>query len=132
MLHPYLGQLMMSKRRGSVFFFQVAVSDKEHTLRKRLKKLAENADVSTLNGLNYVLKEVVKALLQYNDSSIHFTKLCSITAPMMQLRKWFEEFLNRELRMEDVEYTLLNTLVNADDDGEHKDDDGFYWLSHIM
>lgn len=38
----------------------------------------------------------------------------------MILRKWFEEFLNRELRREDVEYTLLNTLVNADDNDEHK------------
>ncbi|KAL8122824.1 uncharacterized protein LOC141701966 [Apium graveolens] len=122
MLHPYLGQLMMSKRRGSVFFFQVAVSDKEHTLRKRLKKLAENADVSTLNGLNYVLKEVVKALLQYNDSSIHFTHLTNLYAPMMMLRKWFEEFLNRELGRDDVEYTLLNTLVNADNDDEHKNE----------
>lgn len=35
---------------------------------------------------------------------------------MMIVRKWFEEFLNRELRRDDVEYTFLNT----DDNDEHK------------
>lgn len=99
-----------------MLFFQVAVSDKEQALQRKLKKIAENADTSTLNGLNYLLKEVVKALLQYNDSSIHFTDFCTVYAPVMGLRTRFEEYLSRELQKDEVE----NTLVNADDNDECK------------
>ncbi|KAL8127875.1 hypothetical protein AgCh_014714 [Apium graveolens] len=56
---------------------QVGVSDKERVLQRKLNHIAEVADTSSLNGLNYVLQEVIKALIQQNASSFQFSRLYS-------------------------------------------------------
>ncbi|KAK1358388.1 hypothetical protein POM88_051644 [Heracleum sosnowskyi] len=110
-LHPLFDQLMMSLQDGSLLLFQVAVSDKGHTLRRKLNNIAKKADTSTLDGLNYELKEAVKALRQCNDSCIHFTKLHKRYDSMKSLSKCFEEFLSQEL---ETHGEGENTLVNVD------------------
>lgn len=35
---------------------KVGISDKERVLQKKLNKIADSADTSTVDGLNYVLK----------------------------------------------------------------------------
>ncbi|KAL8127876.1 hypothetical protein AgCh_014715 [Apium graveolens] len=54
---------------------QVGVSDKERVLQRKLNHIAEVADTSSLNGLNYLLQEVIKALIQQNASSFQFSSL---------------------------------------------------------
>ncbi|KAK1358401.1 hypothetical protein POM88_051657 [Heracleum sosnowskyi] len=118
-IHPLLDQLMLFVQHKSLFFFQVAVSDKERVLRRKVNKIAENADASTLNGLDYVFKEVVKALLQYNYSSIHFTKLNTKYGFLESLSKNYEEFLNVELESHGKDEDIF---VNIDDSVEYKNE----------
>ncbi|KAK1358395.1 hypothetical protein POM88_051651 [Heracleum sosnowskyi] len=115
-LHPLVDLLMNFVRDGSLLFFQVAVLDKERVLRRKLNKIAENADTSTSDGLNYVFKEAVKALLQYDDSSIHFTRLYTRHGTIKNLSKNFK-FLNRELERHGKDE---NTFEKLDDNVEHK------------
>ncbi|KAK1358385.1 hypothetical protein POM88_051641 [Heracleum sosnowskyi] len=117
-LQPLLNQLMMPPRYGSVLFFQVAVSDKKRAFRRKLTRITKNADTSTLYGLKYVLKEVVNALLQCNDSSFHFTNLQTRYNSMENLSKCFQEFLYRGLKAHGKHE---NPSVNVDGNVKHKD-----------
>lgn len=100
----------------SGIFFQVAVLDKDQALRRKLNKIAKKADASTLYDPKYVFREVVKALLQYNDSSFHFTNLYTEVNYMTCTRKSFKEILNREL---DGHEKGENAWVNVDDKVEY-------------
>uniref|UniRef100_A0A165ZE24 Uncharacterized protein n=1 Tax=Daucus carota subsp. sativus TaxID=79200 RepID=A0A165ZE24_DAUCS len=60
---------------GTMLIFQVGVLDKKRILQRNLNNIAKNADTSTAYGLNCTLKEVVKALLQHDNSSLKFHDL---------------------------------------------------------
>ncbi|KAK1369016.1 hypothetical protein POM88_035108 [Heracleum sosnowskyi] len=97
---------------GSVFMVQVGISDKERVLQKKINKIADSADTSTVDGLNYVLKGVVKALLEHHDSC-RFAYFYDKFGNSMKksVRPSFEELLNREIDRFDKDE---NTLVNVD------------------
>ncbi|XP_063946798.1 uncharacterized protein LOC135151678 [Daucus carota subsp. sativus] len=59
----------------TMLIFQVGVLDKKRILQRNLNNIAKNADTSTAYGLNCTLKEVVKALLQHDNSSLKFHDL---------------------------------------------------------
>ncbi|KAK1385281.1 hypothetical protein POM88_023016 [Heracleum sosnowskyi] len=96
---------------GTMLCFQVGCSDRERVLQRKLNHIAEVADTSTLNGLNYILKEVVKALIQQNETSFHFSNLFIEYDSMESLSKRFLQIINRERDKygQDVE-----TFVNVD------------------
>ncbi|XP_074369993.1 uncharacterized protein LOC141711448 isoform X1 [Apium graveolens] len=85
---------------GTMLFLQVGVLDKKGILQRNLNNIAKNADTSTVYGLNRTLKEVVRALLQHDNSSLNFCRLilkyqCYLTRE--SLGKSFEEILSELL-----------------------------------
>ncbi|KAL8112008.1 hypothetical protein AgCh_019641 [Apium graveolens] len=81
---------------GTMLIFQVGVLDKQRVLQRKLNKIAEVADTSTLEGLNYVLKETVRALTQHdNSSSNYYSHLFEKYDTMERLGKDFRQVLDK-------------------------------------
>ncbi|KAL6583009.1 hypothetical protein OROMI_005087 [Orobanche minor] len=98
-------------RRGSVLLVQVGILDKKRELQRKLYRIAETADTYTTSGLNNVKKEVVKALLEHQDSC-HFAYLFAKYDDMEKYsRPCYRGFLETELAKFDKEE---ETFVNVD------------------
>ncbi|PNY09585.1 hypothetical protein L195_g006139 [Trifolium pratense] len=61
-------------RWGSVTMIQVGILDKKRVLQRKLNSIGGTADTIFKSGLNRVLKEVVKSLLEHHDHC-HFAYL---------------------------------------------------------
>lgn len=86
--------------------------DKQRVLQKKLTKIAEDADTSTLEGLNYVLQETVRALPQHdnsdNSSSNYYAYIFEKCDTMRSLSKDFREVLEKFDKFVKDEMTFVN------------------------
>lgn len=81
-------------------------------LQRKLNKIAEDADTSTLEGLNYVLKETVRALPQHDNSDIsssnYYSYIFEKYDTLGSLSKDFREVLDKFDKSVKDEKTLVN------------------------
>ncbi|KAK1376457.1 hypothetical protein POM88_032650 [Heracleum sosnowskyi] len=109
------------------FRAQVGVSDKQRVLQRKLNKIAENTDTSTLEGLDYILKETVRGLPQQDNSdhsscnyySYIFEKydtLGSLSKDFKEVIDKFDKFVKDEevfVNVDGVKYQKKGGMVKA-------------------
>lgn len=99
--------LFVSSQKTSVLKLQVGLLGLARSIQKDLDRIAETANTSTPEGLNYVLTETVLALLRHPDFSISGYSSVDIKPSMEAGEKRFNQ-LSIEERGKFNEETLVN------------------------
>lgn len=99
--------LFVSSQKTSVLKLQVGLLGLARSIQKDLDRIAETANTSTPEGLNYVLTETVLALLRHPDFSISGYSSVDIKQSMEAGEKRFNQ-LSIEERGKFNEETLVN------------------------
>lgn len=101
------GSVLTASQKTSVLKLQVGLLGMARSFQKDLDRIAETADTSTSEGLNYVLTETVLALLRHPDCCISAYSSVDLKRSMEEGEKRFNQ-LSIEERGKFDEETLVN------------------------